>query len=186
MTEPPYYAELGHAIPTDLPPSVELRAKQCVAEAIKALGVNFGSVNMDMLITDEGKVHIIDVGARMGGNMIGPCVIPYGTGVDYVENMIRNAVGEQVDFSISRSTPVATRLITFKAGTVGELPDFEAISKDLNVEIYHHLASGQKVNDYRTNLDGCGYVVARAENIDDAIKNASAALERIRGCVHPC
>ena len=97
MTNPPYYAELGHAIPTGLPEEVEARAKQCVENAIKALGINFGSVNMDMLITAEGKIHIIDIGARMGGNMIGPCIIPYGTGVDYMANMIRNAVGDEID-----------------------------------------------------------------------------------------
>ena len=79
MTEPPYYAELGHAIPTDLPYAVEKRAVECVESAIKALEINFGSVNMDMLITPDGKIHIIDIGARMGGNMIGPCIIPYGT-----------------------------------------------------------------------------------------------------------
>ena len=49
---------------------------------------------MDMIVTKEGRVHIIDIGARMGGNMIGPCIIPYGTGIDYVGNMLRASVGE--------------------------------------------------------------------------------------------
>ena len=117
MTNPPYYAELGHAIPTDLPQEVEERATECVRNAIKALGVNFGSVNMDMLITPEGKVYIVDVGARMGGNMIGPCIIPYGTGVDYVECMIRNAVGDEVDLTPREHGAVATRLLAF--GEIG-------------------------------------------------------------------
>ena len=88
MTNPPYYAELGHAIPNDLKPEVDSKVRECVKNAIKALGVNFGSVNMDMLITEDGKVYIIDIGARMGGNMIGPCIIPYGTGVDYMAAML--------------------------------------------------------------------------------------------------
>ena len=99
MTAPPYYAELGHALPNDLKSDVEDKVENCVKNAIKALGVNHGSVNMDMLITPNGKVYIIDVGARMGGNMIGPCVIPYGTGVDYIAAMLQNAVGDKVDLS---------------------------------------------------------------------------------------
>jgi carbamoyl-phosphate synthase large subunit len=173
MTNPPYYAELGHAIPTDLPEEVEARAKQCVENAIKALGINFGSVNMDMLITAEGKIHIIDIGARMGGNMIGPCIIPYGTGVDYMANMIRNAVGDEIDLmTCEEKSAVVTRLLAFKGGIVNQLPDFEKIENEYGVEIYHHLEVGQAVREYHTNLDGCGYIVAKADDIETATKKA--------------
>ena len=180
MTDPPYYAELGHAIPTDLPYEIEERAKQCVKNAIQALGVNFGAVNMDMLITEEGKIHIIDVGARMGGNMIGPCVIPYGTGIDYMANMIRNAVGETTDLQIGEQCPVATRLLAFRDGVIRQLPDFDSLERTYNVEIYHHMEVGQRVNAYRTNLDGCGYIVAKATTIESAICNAEKVLTIIR------
>lgn len=180
MTKPPYYAELGHAIPTDLPHEVEERARQCVENAIKALGINFGSVNMDMLITKEGKIHIIDIGARMGGNMIGPCVIPYGTGIDYMANMIRNAVGDETDFTPTSHGCVATRLLAFDGGVVKRLPDFAALEKEYGVEIYHHLETGQRVNEYHTNLDGCGYVVARADDVDSAINTVDTVLNRIK------
>ena len=183
MTEPPYYAELGHAIPTDLPDEVEERAKHCVERAIKALGINFGSVNMDMLITAEGKIHIIDVGARMGGNMIGPCVIPYGTGVDYVANMIRNAVGDELDLRPAARGAVATRLLAFGTGIVKRLPDVRALEREYGVEIYHHLEIGQEVNEYRTNLDGCGYIIARASTVGDAVCTAEKVLSEIRKTV---
>lgn len=179
MTNPPYYAELGHAIPTDLPPEVEEKARNCVKKALLALGVNFGSVNMDMLITPEGSVHIIDVGARMGGNMIGPCIIPYGTGIDYVANMIRNAVGDSVDLKPSQHGAVATRLLAFDDGVVKRLPDFQALEKEYGVEIYHHLEVGQRVNEYHTNLDGCGYIVAKSKSVENAIKTAEKVLDII-------
>ncbi|HAX84079.1 MAG TPA: carbamoyl-phosphate synthase large subunit [Ruminococcaceae bacterium] len=180
MTKPPYYAELGHAIPTDLPREVEERARQCVENAIKVLGISFGSVNMDMLITKEGKIHIIDIGARMGGNMIGPCVIPYGTGIDYMANMIRNAVGDETDFTPTSHSCVATRLLAFDDGVVKRLPDFAALEKEYGVEIYHHLEVGQRVNEYHTNLDGCGYVVARADDVDSAVNTVDTVLNRIK------
>ena len=179
MTNPPYYAELGHAIPTDLPQEVEERAKKCVESAVKALGINFGSVNMDMLITAEGKIHIIDIGARMGGNMIGPCIIPYGTGVDYVANMIRNAVGDEIDLTPRQKSAVATRLLAFGNGVVKQLPDFEGLEREYGVEIYHHLEVGQAVREYHTNLDGCGYIVAKASDVETAIGNAEKVLKVI-------
>jgi len=180
MTKPPYYAELGHAMPCGLPIEVEEKAKACVRNAISALGINFGSVNMDMLITPDGKVYIIDIGARMGGNMIGPCIIPYGTGVDYVGAMIQNAVGDPVNMSVKEQGAVATKLLAFDKGVVKQMPDMKMIEKRYDVEIYHHMIEGMKVNEYHTNLDGCGYVVAKGATAEAAEMRASLALETIR------
>ena len=179
MTKPPYYAELGHAIPTDLSCELEQRATQCVKKAIKALGINFGSVNMDMLITTEGKIHIIDIGARMGGNMIGPCIIPYGTGIDYMANMIRNIAGDEVDIKPVEQSATATRLLAFDGGVIKQLPDFGALEKEYGVEIYHHMEIGQVVEQYHTNLDGCGYIVAKSQKVESAINNAKKVLSII-------
>lgn len=183
MTKPPYYAELGHAIPSDMSPAVEQRVRTCVAKAIKVLGIDFGSVNMDLLITSEGKVYIVDIGARMGGNMIGPCIIPYGTGIDYLSNMIRNAVGDEVDLTPCEHEAVATRLLAFGGGRVRALPDFEKIEKEYNVEIYHHMKVGQVVNEYHTNLDGLGYIVAKGSSAAEAAEKAEGALAVIGGFI---
>lgn len=183
MTNPPYYAELGHAVPNDLPKNVEEKAINCVKMAIKVLGINTGSVNMDMLITEDGKVYIIDIGARMGGNMIGPCVIPYGTGVDYMANMIRNAMGDKVDLTVYEHGAVATRLLAFSDGVVKQLPSFEKIEKKYGVEIYHHLKVGQVVREYHTNLDGCGYIVAKADDVETAAKKTREVLDLIKNTI---
>lgn len=183
MTKPPYYAELGHAIPTDLSADVEIKARKCVENAIRALNINFGSVNMDMLITADGKIHIVDIGARMGGNMIGPSVIPYGTGLDYMANMIKNAVGDELDLKPAPHGAVATRLLAFKNGMIKKLPDFDALEEEYGVEIYHHLEVGQTVNEYHTNLDGCGYIIAKGITIEEAAQTAEKVLGIIRDAV---
>lgn len=160
MTEPPYYAELGHQIPSELPDVLEQKVRRCVERAIKALEINHGAVNMDLIISDSGDVHIVDVGARMGGNMIGPCVIPIGTGIAYMDNLIRITVGDKPDWKAISPQPVCTRLLAFGSGRVDELPDFKRLEEQYNVSIYHHMRSGDIVNEYHTNLDGCGYIIA--------------------------
>lgn len=180
MTEPPYYAELGHAIPCGLPVDIEKKAKDCVTKAIKVLGINHGSVNMDMLITTDGKVYIVDIGARMGGNMIGLCIIPYGTGIDYVGAMIQNAVGDPVDLSVHEHEAVATKLLAFESGIIKKMPDMKALENIYGVEIYHHMTKGMTVNEYHTNLDGCGYIVAKEKTVDEAETKALKVLETIK------
>ena len=181
MTSPPYYAELGHAIPSGLDKEVENRVVECVKKAIKALGINSGSVNMDLLVTEDNEVHIVDIGARMGGNLIGSHIIPYGTGIDYMGNMIKIAVGEKVDLRpVTKPTAVATRLLAFNSGKVAKLPDFEKIEQEYGVEIYHHLEVGKVVSEYHTNLDGCGYIVAKADCVETAMANADKVLNLIQ------
>lgn len=178
MTEPPYYAELGHAVPSGLSAEIENKIRNCVAKAIRVLGINFGSVNMDLLLTAEGGVHIVDIGARMGGNLIGSHIIPLGTGVDYMGNMIRAAVGDKVDFTPGERTAVATRLLALTPGRVAALPDFEAYLDDHTI-IEHHLKIGDRINEYHTNLDGCGYVVCTADSMEGAADKAECIKRQI-------
>lgn len=160
MTKPPFYAELGHMLPSGLPDDIERKIKDCVKNAIKALKINFGSVNMDILVSDDNRVHIVDIGARMGGNLIGSHIVPLGTGVDYMGNMIKAAVGYETDFGSAVKNNVATSLLALSPGKVKALPDFDAIENELEVKIEHHLKVGDIINPYRTNLDGCGYIVS--------------------------
>ena len=180
MTKPPYFAELGHAIPCGLSKGIEQKARECIRKAVSSLGINFGSVNMDMLITTGGEVHIIDIGARMGGNMIGSFIIPYGTGIDYVGAMIQNAMGDSVDLSVHEHSAVATRLLAFDACVVNAIPDMKRTEIKYGVEIYHHLTKGMRINEYHTNLDGCGYIVATGKTIEEAENKAEAALIEIK------
>lgn len=176
MTKPPFYAELGHEYPSDLSQDTENKVREYVIRAIKALNINFGSVNMDLLISDDNKVHIVDIGARMGGNLIGSHIVPLGTGVDYIGNMIKAAVGDKTDFKSNTKSHVATSLLALDSGKVKALPDFEKIGKEFGVMTEHHLNVGNVINPYRTNLDGCGYVIS-TEN--EPHNRTLRALEKI-------
>ncbi|GMA06948.1 hypothetical protein GCM10025886_00990 [Tetragenococcus halophilus subsp. flandriensis] len=180
MTMPPYYAELGHAIPSGLTSEIEEKIKNCVFRAIKTLNINFGAVNMDLIITTNGKIHIVDVGARMGGNLIGSHIIRLGTGVDYLANLIKATVGDVVDLRIIQTpTNVVTRLLTLMPGKVLSLPNMQEISTKYNVEIQHHLHVRDSITEYHTNLDGCGYVVSVADNMSEAFDKAEIAKDAI-------
>ena len=116
----------------------------------------------------------------MGGNLIGSHIIPIGTGIDYMGNMIRAAVGDKTEWPlVTESTPVATKLLALTPGVVKELPDFEALEKKHGVKIEHHLHIGDTITPYRTNLDGCGYVVATGNTVEEAIDLAAKVKHEI-------
>jgi len=184
MTEPPYYAELGHAIPSGLGNRTEDRIKEAARSAINALGITVGAVNMDIIVTDAGTIHIVDIGARMGGNLIGSHVIPTGTGYDYMENIIRAAVGDDVVLPGNETgSPVATKLLALKPGVVKKLPDIAEIEASFGVRIEHHLCIGRNITPYRTNLDGCGYIIATSDSLQSATEKAEQALRVIDSAI---
>ena len=53
----------------------------------------------------------------------------------------------------------------------------DKVEEKFGVEIYHHLKKGMKVNEYHTNLDGCGYIVARANTQKEAVEKAEKVLD---------
>lgn len=178
MTEPPNYAELGHFMPSQS--DIEERVREAVKNTIKALGIDFGAINMDVLITENNCVYIIDVGARMGGNLIGSHIISLGTGIDYMGNLIRSAVGDSVNLKQKNGKQnIATRLLALKPGKVIGLPNFNEIEQEYKVKIYHNLRIGDTIREYHNNLDGCGYVVTVADTLEKAKMQAEEARQLI-------
>lgn len=178
MTSAPNYAELGHYMPSNL--EIEDKVKSVVKKAIKALGVNFGAVNMDILITKDNKVCIIDVGARMGGNLIGSHIIPIGTGISYIETLIKSAVGDKIRLTKQQlSKSVATRLLALKPGKVLDIPEFQDIEEQFAVDIYDYINIGDTIREYKNNLDGMGYIVGVSHNIQEVIERVSKVRDLI-------
>lgn len=178
MTNPPVYAELGHCIPSQL--EIEDKVKEVVIKAIKVLGINFGAVNMDVLVTKNNQIYIVDIGARMGGNLIGSHIIPSGTGIDYMDVLIRSAVGDSINLQAQNiNKKVVTRLLALHPGRVKKLPNFREIQENCQVEIYHHLNIGSQIRDYRNNLDGYGYVLSVSNNLESANRQAEEAKNLI-------
>lgn len=181
MTEPPIFAELGHAVVTD---EYELtsRITKVVVDAIKALNINFGSVNMDILVDDE-QVVIVDIGARAGGNLISSHIVPLSTNIDLYGNSIKACLGQNIEFECkSNLEPIATRILNLKAGIVKKI-DYEGIEElkklDFVKDIILNISQNSTVTEYRNNLDSCGYVVVSGENKEDAKQKALYIRNRV-------
>src|SRR5699024_5792772 len=163
MTRDPFYAEVGHEI---LPNNkTGKNIERVVKKAINTLGIDFGSVNMDLIITELGKIVVIDVGVRMGGNIIGSHIIPIGKRLDYLGLIINTAFNdfdksllEKIDFN--KFNPIQTRILTLDSGIVKELPNVELIEKKYAVKIFHNLYKGKEKKKYKNNLDSSGNIIS--------------------------
>ena len=62
--------------------------------ALDALGLTNGASHAEYKITDEGRIAIMEIGGRMGGDFIGSDLVRLSTGYDFVKGVIEVALGE--------------------------------------------------------------------------------------------
>lgn len=98
-TGAPHFIETGHLEPAPVTEEETARIKEVVEHALDTLEVKYGASHSEIKIDDEGKIRIIEIGARMGGDCIGSDLVRYSTGYDFVRMVIQIACGEAPDFT---------------------------------------------------------------------------------------
>lgn len=97
------FAPLGECWPTIMPHSVIDQLTQDLQRLISSLGMKSTAYNVEAIYGNDGKVYILELGARSGGSLI-PQITALATGVDMVPYVIKAAMGE--DCSDLKMAPV--------------------------------------------------------------------------------
>ena len=92
-TGAPYFVELAHHQPSNLPSGIQERIRDIVLKALDALHVRYGASHAELKITPEGDIRVIEIGARMGGDFIGSTLVQLSTGYDFLGGVIQVAMG---------------------------------------------------------------------------------------------
>ena len=87
---------LGEMMPTSIPPETYDAVQKLLQRLVDALRLQFGELNVEIIIGRGGTPYIIELGARAGGNMI-PIQLSDASGVDLVKANVLYALGEKMD-----------------------------------------------------------------------------------------
>lgn len=156
-------AGLGNLGPSSHPAAVLDQATNQVAELVSALGLSHGLCNTDLCVSN-GRVHVLDFGARLGGNWLGE-VHRHVTEVDLTDLALRLALGEPLPDLPSVQFGGIPKMhaghLVVHADGEGVLKSL-LLSKDLqSVVIQAMIAAkaGQKVHPYRGTQDRLGILL---------------------------
>lgn len=94
-TGAPRFVEKGHMEPAKVEDFVLAKIKSVVEKALDTLEIRNGASHSEVKIDDIGRIWIIEIGGRMGGDLIGSHLVYYSTGIDFLESVICVSVGEQ-------------------------------------------------------------------------------------------
>ena len=101
-TGAPHFIETGHTEPSDIPADRVPAVSGQIAAALDALLIRYGASHAEFRIAPDGRAHIIEVGARMGGDCIGSDLVYLSTGMDYMAMVIDTACGKAPDLTVKR------------------------------------------------------------------------------------
>lgn len=93
-TEAPHFVELEHHQPSTLTASQYDEIYAITRKALDALGITNGASHSEYKITPEGRIAIMEIGGRMGGDFIGSDLVRLSTGYDFVRGVIEVALGD--------------------------------------------------------------------------------------------
>ncbi len=162
-------------------------AERVAVHAVHALGLRDGIAFPQLLATDDGRVLVIEVAARIPGGQMAD-LARHAVGVDLIEIALLQALGEEVPDEVARprfTQPLAIRFLTaspgpLPTGTVTEIGSLEKVSAFPGVvqaDVY--LSVGETIRPVRLDGDRRGYVIAIADTNVEALERAEAAAQLV-------
>jgi biotin carboxylase len=162
-------------------------AERVAVHAVHALGLENGIAFPQLLATDDGRVLVIEVAARIPGGQMAD-LARHATGVDLVAVALRQALGEDVPDELVQPAfkqPLAIRFLTAAPGplptgtvtSIGTLDKVLAFPGVVQADLY--LTEGETIRPVRLDGDRRGYVIAVADTNLEALERAEAAAKLV-------
>ena len=111
-TEAPHFVELEHHQPSTLPATMQEHIFAITRRALDALGLTEGASHSEYKITREGRIVVMEIGGRMGGDFIGSHLVQLSTGYDFLRGVIEVALGETIH---PQPKPIGRSSVVFTA-----------------------------------------------------------------------
>lgn len=176
------FAPLGECWPTVMPQTVIDTLTADLQRLITSLGMKSNAYNVEAIYGMDGKVYILELGARSGGSLI-PQITALATGVDMVPYVIKAALGE--DCSDLKMAPVKGFWSNYMAhanetGCYAGIEYEETFKQDNFVDFVTDIKPGALVHKYRDAQDCIGELLLKF----DSAGQMNHIIENMNNYVH--
>ncbi len=177
----PYFVEVGHTLPSNLPEAQLEEVKDVFRQAIRALGIDHGAAKGDIKLTSEGP-KIVEVAARLSGGWMSAHTYPLSSGVNLMKAAIQVALGETpTDLKPKTTLVSAERSLIPPPGRILSIKGVEEARKIKGVkEIIFMKEAGDSMEEITSNLGKTGYVITVDKTREEAIRINDLARKTIR------
>jgi biotin carboxylase len=175
----PHIIENGGELPSRLIPGEQARVRELVQRATEAFAVRSGVVKGDIVLCD-GRPYVIEIALRLSGGYLCTHEIPLSTGVDFVGQAIRIALGETPEPQALQprwNTGVAQRWMFPAPGRVRRIAGAEAVASRPEVALCEiRIAEGDVLAPPSSHNTRAGVVIATGATSEQAVALAREAV----------
>jgi len=174
---PPSFVEVGHDFPAPLPQSSLHELASFAADAVSALGLEFGPAHVEFVISDSGPV-LIEVNPRLAGGMI-PVMLSHTLGMSIPDMVIELYGGGALapPQAAKRAGAIRFRL-AHKSGKLKYL-GFRRAAESTVPEAGLLKSEGQELQINGDFRDRVAYAVGVADELDAAVAAAERMMDSI-------
>ena len=164
----PQIMENGGWVPSIQSESVAYEISQLVEKAAKVLGINRGPAKGDVVVHPKRGPMIIEIAARLSGGDFCANLVPLSSGVNYVKDVIRIAMGGAPDWKnmeAKYSKAVANRYFFLPSGQLQDIKGETEIKKVLGLKkLKYFYDIGDFIPDIRNHGQRVGVFVIADES----------------------
>lgn len=162
ITEEPYFVELAHHQPSQLPSETQEEIINISLRILEATKVQNGASHIELKIQPDGNISVIEIGSRMGGDFIGSDLVQLSTGFDYVKSVIDIALN-QFDGKVEKTLNQFSGVYFLSENTKKLLPYFEN-SDNSEFEIIKKELQNSELKEIHSSNDRSGYLIYQSTN----------------------
>ena len=182
-TYAPHIIENGGNLPSHLPEATQKAVREVVQRAARSMGIDNGVVKGDIVV-HEGKPYVIELAARLSGGYFCTREIPLNTGVDFVQQAIKLAIGEPVnpdDLEPRYQRAVSQRYLFPKPGRVVSITGVEEVARRPDIALCEvRTEVGAIIGEVSSHPARAGVVIAYGPSPEQAREAAEAAVRDVR------
>jgi biotin carboxylase len=179
----PHVIENGGELPSRLDADTQLAVHELLQRAAAALGVDRGVLKGDVVLSNS-RPHLIEIAVRLSGGYMCTHELPLSTGVDFVGQAIRIALGETPaaeDLRPTRNVGVAQRWMFPTPGRVTRIGNADAVSTRPEIALCEvRVREGDLVPPISSHRSRGGVVIATGATRQQAIGHACRAVAEIQ------
>lgn len=174
ITSPPYNVELGHIQPSKYDGKRE-GIENILQKIVDKLDLNNCVLHPEIKI-DNGKLIIIEIGPRLGGDNITSLLVPLSTGIDMEALQINISTGKKIDLNFLHNHSLISFLDFLEDKKVIDEISFEQLNNFFPeiVEFRCSLKKGDIIKPITNSLNRYGYFVISNEYRLDLLKKEKA------------
>ncbi|HEX6870568.1 MAG TPA: glycosyltransferase, partial [Micromonosporaceae bacterium] len=178
----------GHSCPAPISADLHDELAEVGARLCRAVGLTDGPANLDVIVDNAGRVHVLEANLRLAGNSV-PRLIRQVYGVDSTAALVSLATGQPFDLA---GAPVGTGIVHMLGsplavdGVLREVRGLDAVrAMPAVTDCQLYLEPGAVVHPFTEGAHKLGHLLVSGPDLETAEATLAEALTKLRVIVVP-